>query len=80
MLEKLVINSISCAVVGLSTLTPFTGAGVSQPKPKAMYLTLTDLNQLGPSCQVSQARSSVGERFLDTEEVGSSILPVPTIF
>jgi hypothetical protein len=25
-----------------------------------------------------QARSSVGERFLDTEEVGSSILPVPT--
>jgi hypothetical protein len=29
---------------------------------------------------VSQARSSVGERFLDTEEVGSSILPVPTIF
>jgi hypothetical protein len=28
----------------------------------------------------SQARSSVGERFLDTEEVGSSILPVPTIF
>ena len=31
------------------------------------------------SCQVSQARSSVGERFLDTEEVGSSILPVPTI-
>ena len=26
-----------------------------------------------------QARSSVGERFLDTEEVGSSILPVPTI-
>ncbi len=27
-----------------------------------------------------QARSSVGERFLDTEEVGSSILPVPTIF
>ena len=31
------------------------------------------------SCQVLQARSSVGERFLDTEEVGSSILPVPTI-
>jgi hypothetical protein len=28
----------------------------------------------------TQARSSVGERFLDTEEVGSSILPVPTIF
>ena len=27
----------------------------------------------------AQARSSVGERFLDTEEVGSSILPVPTI-
>jgi hypothetical protein len=27
-----------------------------------------------------QARSSVGERFLDTEEVGSSILPVPTSF
>ena len=27
-----------------------------------------------------QARSSVGERFVDTEEVGSSILPVPTIF
>jgi hypothetical protein len=32
------------------------------------------------SCQALQARSSVGERFLDTEEVGSSILPVPTIF
>jgi hypothetical protein len=31
------------------------------------------------SCQALQARSSVGERFLDTEEVGSSILPVPTI-
>ena len=30
--------------------------------------------------QFVQARSSVGERFLDTEEVGSSILPVPTIF
>jgi hypothetical protein len=29
--------------------------------------------------EVLQARSSVGERFLDTEEVGSSILPVPTI-
>ena len=29
--------------------------------------------------QVPKARSSVGERFLDTEEVGSSILPVPTI-
>ena len=33
----------------------------------------------GPSAQVFQARSSVGERFPDTEEVGSSILPVPTI-
>ena len=31
------------------------------------------------SCPYLQARSSVGERFLDTEEVGSSILPVPTI-
>ena len=29
--------------------------------------------------QSLEARSSVGERFLDTEEVGSSILPVPTI-
>ena len=29
--------------------------------------------------QFLKARSSVGERFLDTEEVGSSILPVPTI-
>ena len=27
-----------------------------------------------------QARSSVGERFLDTEEVGGSIPPVPTSF
>ena len=26
-----------------------------------------------------KARSSVGERYLDTVEVGSSILPVPTI-
>ena len=33
----------------------------------------------GPSIHIPQARSSVGERFLDTEEVGSSILPVPTI-
>ena len=31
-----------------------------------------------PTFEVFQARSSVGERFLDTEEVGSSILPVPT--
>ena len=28
---------------------------------------------------LEQARSSVGERYLDTVEVGSSILPVPTI-
>ena len=35
---------------------------------------------IDPSVNFSQARSSVGERFLDTEEVGSSILPVPTIF
>jgi hypothetical protein len=33
-----------------------------------------------PFFPVLQARSSVGERFLDTEEVGSSILPVPTMF
>ena len=33
----------------------------------------------GRACPSLQARSSVGERFLDTEEVGSSILPVPTI-
>jgi hypothetical protein len=32
-----------------------------------------------PTFEILQARSSVGERFLDTEEVGSSILPVPTI-
>src|SRR5687768_16553287 len=32
-----------------------------------------------PSGRFLKARSSVGERFLDTEEVGSSILPVPTI-
>ncbi len=32
-----------------------------------------------PTFETLQARSSVGERFLDTEEVGSSILPVPTI-
>ena len=35
--------------------------------------------QSSGSRQIFQARSSVGERFLDTEEVGSSILPVPTI-
>jgi hypothetical protein len=29
------------------------------------------------STGVGQARSSVGERFLDTEEVGGSIPPVP---
>ncbi len=28
---------------------------------------------------LGQARSSVGERFLDTEEAGGSIPPVPTI-
>ena len=27
-----------------------------------------------------KARSSVGERYIDTVEVGSSILPAPTIF
>jgi hypothetical protein len=34
----------------------------------------------GRSRHALEARSSVGERFLDTEEVGSSILPVPTTF
>lgn len=32
------------------------------------------------SRQYTQGCSSVGERFLHTEEVGSSILPTPTIF
>ena len=42
-------------------------------------LTLIQTTRFSRSCQTQQARSSVGERFLDTEEVGSSILPVPTI-
>ena len=39
---------------------------------------------IGPTLEdgfsLGQARSSVGERFLDTEEAGGSIPPVPTIF
>ena len=45
-----------------------------------MPLVFAVLAANGPILNALQARSSVGERFLDTEEVGSSILPVPTIF
>ncbi len=45
-----------------------------------MPLAFAILAANGPILHALQARSSVGERFLDTEEVGSSILPVPTIF
>ena len=45
-----------------------------------MPLAFAVLAANGPILNALQARSSVGERFLDTEEVGSSILPVPTIF
>lgn len=45
-----------------------------------MQLAFHILAANGLILHVLQARSSVGERFLDTEEVGSSILPVPTIF
>ena len=34
---------------------------------------------MGPLMMGIQARSSVGERYLDTVEVGGSIPPVPTI-
>jgi hypothetical protein len=44
-----------------------------------MMNPIHDGTRKGLSDRVLQARSSVGERFLDTEEVGSSILPVPTI-
>jgi hypothetical protein len=44
-----------------------------------MNIMFHNRTRKGLSARVSQARSSVGERFLDTEEVGSSILPVPTI-
>ena len=39
-------------------------------------LRLLDVSNQYPS--PVKARSSVGERFLDTEEVGGSIPPVPT--
>ena len=47
----------------------------------AMINYMTRRKEIGEELtfQVPKARSSVGERFLDTEEVGSSILPVPTI-
>ena len=35
-------------------------------------------SRTGPHRAVAQARSSVGERYIDTVEVGSSILPAPT--
>ena len=47
---------------------------------KPMPLVPDNLTAKGRFLHAFQARSSVGERFLDTEEVGSSILPVPTIF
>jgi hypothetical protein len=53
---------------------------IRQRKPIVMQQLTKKLAPVGRSCRFAQARSSVGERFLDTEEVGSSILPVPTIF
>ena len=35
-------------------------------------------SRTGPHRTAAQARSSVGERYIDTVEVGSSILPAPT--
>lgn len=46
---------------------------------KIMQPVFNNLADKGLIFHALQARSSVGERFLDTEEVGSSILPVPTI-
>src|ERR1035437_3757604 len=46
-------------------------------EPNISYrLRLLDVSSQYPS--PVKARSSVGERFLDTEEVGGSIPPVPT--
>ena len=45
-----------------------------------MPLAFANLAANGPNLPALQARSSVGERFLDTEEAGGSIPPVPTIF
>ncbi len=39
----------------------------------------TRIHEFMNSCLVTQARSSVGERYIDTVEVDSSILSVPTI-
>jgi hypothetical protein len=77
MYEKLVVNSISCAVQVIRTGR--CSKGFDQPQLQAMNIMFHNRTRKGLSARVSQARSSVGERFLDTEEVGSSILPVPTI-
>ena len=44
-----------------------------------MPLALANLAANGPIPHALQARSSVGERFLDTEEAGGSIPPVPSM-
>ena len=70
-----------------SWLTPGGKIGNKIKLLQRLGAWLGDLFQMPPlkdsgkelAFQVLKARSSVGERFLDTEEVGSSILPVPTI-
>jgi hypothetical protein len=80
----LVINSISCSIKCDKAKAPtsdqerlLTKASIAD---KTMQLKFDIFAANGLILLVLQARSSVGERFLDTEEVGSSILPVPTIF
>ena len=55
------------------------GRALGEAPERGLFLGIL-VNRLLCYGSFTQARSSVGERFLDTEEVGSSILPVPTIF
>lgn len=50
------------------------GKGLQNPVPG-----FDSRRRLGDTMPPPRALSSVGERFLDAEEVGSSILPAPTV-
>ena len=63
----------------METRAPRNAECSDQPQSRMMIFGFHNRTRLGLFDGVLQARSSVGERFLDTEEVGSSILPVPTI-
>ena len=76
------MKSVFCIVqllgAGWSLVEPF--ANPSPISKTGGFKGIAKLVDLIHYYSFTQARSSVGERFLDTEEVGSSILPVPTIF